>query len=421
MIIRPELLPDEIDRSYLGRVLNFNQIQNHKELLKQVKIWQHDCENPSDKCSVLEALSIISGITLRELVCKHTTLPLRRSITGTFPKLAHGSLSNKNILIRSGMNTARQGAYMCYKCVQNDKNKYGISYWHREHQIPGIFWCSEHHTSLDYIEDNNAFLHSPDFYTSAAISIEKTQIAAFKKNKTIQKFIDMSSELLRRDKPLYHKAVAQILRQRATEKKLRNLGGTSESPLLSDIVVNKFNQRWLEITYPKIKDKKHGKFMHPLDGLFYGKDASKAPIVYILAASVLFKTSEEAIKALTSSRLHKENDYNKDPKYRTPLGDSKLKELYMQNDGDYSAVVSDMHRKKVSVRSRLISLGLPNLAGKSGATLDFIEAFLLDNKSLEESIEISGISNQAMENVLRTLGNSFTPVIKEIKRHRQYL
>jgi len=419
MLIRPELLPDEIDRSYLGRVLRFNQIENNKELLKQVNTCLHDGDDPVEKLSVLEALSRISGTKISEFTCNHTTLPLRRSITGTFPKLRHGSLSKRNVLIRSGTNTAREGAYCCQKCIQNDVDKFGISYWHREHQLPGVFWCSEHHTTLSNIKDENAFHHSPDFYASDTISIDKAQISAFKKSKTIQKFIEISSELLQRDKPLYHKAVAQALKQRAIERKLRNWGGTPDSPLLSDIVLNTFNQRWLEITYPKIKDKKQGKFMHQLDGLFYGKDASKAPIVYILAASVLFKTSKEAIDVLTAARFKKQNNSPKDPTYRTPLGDEKLKHSYIENEGNYTAIASDIDRNRISVSSRLSTLGLPNLADKKGSTLEFIKAFLIDGKSLNESATESEISSQSMENVLRTLGNSYIPVIKNIKGSKQ--
>lgn len=36
----------------------------------------------------------------------------------------------------------------CKECIREDKEKYGESYWHREHQISGILICDKHNTLL---------------------------------------------------------------------------------------------------------------------------------------------------------------------------------------------------------------------------------------------------------------------------------
>lgn len=36
----------------------------------------------------------------------------------------------------------------CPSCINRDHNIYGVAYWHRKHQLPGVVVCNEHHTPL---------------------------------------------------------------------------------------------------------------------------------------------------------------------------------------------------------------------------------------------------------------------------------
>jgi len=36
----------------------------------------------------------------------------------------------------------------CPSCLKRDHDIYGVAYWHRKHQLPGVVVCNEHHTSL---------------------------------------------------------------------------------------------------------------------------------------------------------------------------------------------------------------------------------------------------------------------------------
>lgn len=40
---------------------------------------------------------------------------------------------------------------MCLKCIQEDIENFGVAYWHRTHQIPGIESCCEHQLQLIHI------------------------------------------------------------------------------------------------------------------------------------------------------------------------------------------------------------------------------------------------------------------------------
>lgn len=37
---------------------------------------------------------------------------------------------------------------LCLACVEEEKTRYGEPYWHRVHQLPGVFWCPNHEQPL---------------------------------------------------------------------------------------------------------------------------------------------------------------------------------------------------------------------------------------------------------------------------------
>jgi len=420
MIIRPAILPDELDRSYQGRIMRLNGYNDPKVTIKQASSCLQSLEKHSQKLSVVEILSKIANFKLKKFVLEHTTMPLRRSITGCLTEIGHGEDTIPTLLVRSGICTARHDAYLCPKCVKEDQDTYGVSYWHREHQIPGVIWCNKHGSPLGYVDGNKAFLSPPSEFLSSATMFDRALISQYKKNKFIQKFIKISAELMKRNKPFSHKRVAQIFKQRAIEKNIRNGGGTFKNPLFSDIILEKFNLEWLKNTFPQIDKKEHGKRLHHLDDIFTAEKGSRVSTAYILAASILYRTPEEALNALTKTKIKKTKNDTIDPMYGTPFDDSELKHSYIKHDGNYNKVVSDIPRKELSIKNRLNNLGLPNLSIKNGIAIEFINEFIINRKSLNESIAETGISEDAVERLLRTLGNSYIPVMKEINKSKRH-
>lgn len=49
----------------------------------------------------------------------------------------------------------------CPHCAQSDRDRYGFSYWRRDHQVPGQLFCETHHCVLQGIESDDAFLLFP--------------------------------------------------------------------------------------------------------------------------------------------------------------------------------------------------------------------------------------------------------------------
>lgn len=57
--------------------------------------------------------------------------------------LSNNSINNSNSL------------KLCRKCFEEDKEKYGEAYWHREHQLAGVIICGKHKISLYEIDNKN--------------------------------------------------------------------------------------------------------------------------------------------------------------------------------------------------------------------------------------------------------------------------
>ncbi|MGB7399039.1 TnsD family Tn7-like transposition protein [Castellaniella sp.] len=95
------------------------------------------------------------GMSLRKLLHGHTLLPyavtfmepnIRTAVlnalfdvgagVGTSPAVAQSSTKFKSYL------------QFCPGCVHSDERRYGVAYWHREHQLPGVVLCLHHGEGL---------------------------------------------------------------------------------------------------------------------------------------------------------------------------------------------------------------------------------------------------------------------------------
>jgi len=385
--------------------MRLNGKRSQKEILSFAASWAGYSEKNSKRPPAVELLSKIAGTELENYICQHTTLPLRRSITANLYDSPHADECCRGLLLHYGMRTTRSGAYFCPDCTQDDLDTHGISYWHRKLQMPGLLWCPKHHTPLRYVDAEESFLSSPHTFMASAKSIDEHWVRKF------QRFIDISFALMERKVPLYSKAIAQAFKKRVIYKKTRNPGGTLKSLLFSDLVVDTFDPEWLALTFPVIEHKARGERMYQLDGIFYGKKA--APTAFILAAVVLFETVDEALDTMLASHM----ELKQKPAYDcrgARLDDDELKAAYLRCGGDHATVAEEVQRQRVSVTARLNILGFPHLATHNGVAQDFIEAFLVDRRPLSESKAASGIDEQGMERVLRTLSGTFANVMKKM-------
>lgn len=252
-LFRPTPLPEELDRSYLGRIMRLNRFQSEKDMVAAM-IIQFSLEKMSRKeLSCLELLSLMADQPLAQFAQNHSTIPLRRAITSSLPDIPHGSPERRSLLCNFGMVAVRPGAYFCAMCVAEDLSFHGVSYWRRDHQVPGQHWCSKHLTPLGHRKDDAVFLQSPSKCLSDTEAVPMAWIGEAQKNKHVTKFLDVASGLFVRTSPLDVKSVAFALKKRAVCLGLNTVAApVKNKPLLSDLICDSFPAPWLAPIFPSL-------------------------------------------------------------------------------------------------------------------------------------------------------------------------
>lgn len=417
MLITPAALPDEIDRGYLGRVMRINGVTNEREISVQMAehVGMGDLPRREAPCVVL--LSKVANVQVTEFVRQHTMLPLRRGITSYQPDLKHGCESNPSMLWTSAMRVARPGGYFCRDCVKEDEEFHGLSYWRRDHQIPGLLWCQKHKTRLHYRDSADAFLAAPSQFVDDCHTISEPWVKEAFNNQVVQRFLDISSDLIGRAAPFSVKRVSAVLKARAASRGFQTYSGSAKAPLLSDAVVGQFGREWLATVLPALADKQEGTILNSMDGVLYLANSASSVTAYILALSILFETPEDALNAIIWFE-----DVGPTKRHRTLAKAIKPEELrlaYMESRGNYSATANSLGVSYAAVRKPLLSMGLPNLTGANGHDLEkAVAAFFLEGRSLEDSAAVGKISRKVMEELVRTTGSAFGNVLHEMQGQR---
>ena len=97
-----------------------------------------------------------SGITRSSIAINHTMYPyfavtyepklraeIERVLNGGVPALTH----DRKLALKSRRSWLKYLRY-CPLCVAEDIAKYGETYWHRRHQLPGCYYCTKHQIRL---------------------------------------------------------------------------------------------------------------------------------------------------------------------------------------------------------------------------------------------------------------------------------
>lgn len=119
---------------------------------------------PCHLSSLVELLPVGTDLSLPVLIGRHTLLPyyqpfltehqLRTALAQMSGGSGH-SLELRLGVIASRLQSASRIRF-CPTCVDQDRENLGVAYWHRVHQLPGV-WICPHHTTLLKALDHRRF------------------------------------------------------------------------------------------------------------------------------------------------------------------------------------------------------------------------------------------------------------------------
>lgn len=163
MLIFPSLLPDETLYSLIARVARLNGIE-HLVLVGILMGQDYPISALSCPVNMQHFYKITKGAygLPQEILHNQTVLPLLAHLGELDPSyltnVANGKCQPHLIELMFGR---RKGCKwkICILCAQKDKAKYGIAYWHREHQLQTSYCCVKHGVYLSVLEINHVQLH----------------------------------------------------------------------------------------------------------------------------------------------------------------------------------------------------------------------------------------------------------------------
>lgn len=420
---RPSPMPEELDRGYLGRVMRINGFASGKDLIEHM-VMVFGLEHLSQReRSTLEPLSMVAGQSLEQFAQGHSTIPFRRAITSFVPDVPHGSPMRRTILYNSGAVGARAGAYFCAACVSADVEFHGVSYWRRDHQLPGQLWCGKHLTPLNYRVKEAAFLHSPSKYLASSEIVPSNCVTDAVTNPFVNRFLEISSGLIVRTAPLDVKYVALALRKRAAGLGLQTNGGKAKKPLLSDLIRNSFPSPWLHTVFAGLANKPEGQVLNHIDGVLYMRNSASSVSSYILACAVLYESADDALNDLFGASEVFANSPARKVLTQSGVDSQTLINLYVESTGQQAAVARRLAIPLRQAVTLLNGLGLPNLTGGSSRTkspLKAAVAFCLKLESSATSAALGGLNAYEMDDLVRKAGPNLAPALARISAQTDF-
>lgn len=375
-LVRPLPLPEELDSGYLGRVMRFNGFRTEGETFDGIARMLGSEKRLGRERPRIELLSLIAGQSLEQFTQQHSMIPFFRGIARSYVGVPHGSSTLRFILHNRGIGAERRGANFCAKCVSDDIWFHGISYWRRDHQIPGQLWCPKHSMPLN-CANASAFLQAPSNSLDYAKPIHKGRADAAMKHTLVNRAMDIASGLLARRAPLESAQVAVTLRKQALDMGYQTRRGGRGFRRLVDQICDSFPNHWLKTIFPGGVEDERCKALYLGDAEQFLWKPAPSVWPYILASAVLFKSADEALNKLAGFA-----------------------------EGAVRPIPPTSMQQAIS---EFTELGLPNQAVAHCGTknlLDALEAFYLQGKSISDSAAIGGVSLPEMEDLLRKIAGN---------------
>ncbi|NYT60299.1 TniQ family protein [Alcaligenaceae bacterium] len=305
-------LPDELAQTHLYRVCAMNNLNYTRLLPQETKgLRPKNCNHPWTWIHMHHIMSDLSDMTPQAYRAHHTLMLLTKHWDKVYSQDPVKE-STHSVYHYSQFQADSSGSTyefkICPDCRKEDLRAFSMTYWHREHQIPGLDICPKHQTSLMKFESSCAWLTPNPVDIEGKIPSEALVMANF--HPVVRRYQDIALCTLRNSSLVRFNRAQEKLLARAIElgicqERIRHTGhGSYLESHIPQYLYNNLPRAWMAEHFSAnfLKDDFYPTEWSPdqyhteLDRL---KSAGMAePIFILLALATLFESTESICSIL---------------------------------------------------------------------------------------------------------------------------
>lgn len=147
MKLLQQLLPGEDLFGLLGRSLVMGTFRDYPNMRRALGLSHYKHVPGMFLSRDFSTIASLLGKDLEQLHAEHTCFNMLKSSLND-EQLSHHECSSKAVTFHGMSDVIRHPWRWCSQCVIDDTENYGVAYYHRDHQIPGVKRCHKHQCSL---------------------------------------------------------------------------------------------------------------------------------------------------------------------------------------------------------------------------------------------------------------------------------
>lgn len=308
------LFPDELAGTYLTRLRNENVLPSNQEFAHALRVAGVIERSPASAAALLEEILAVLGMSTLDLVCSHSLAPVQKCVLSGYEKAAPPNFGDRRHLRFAAFKQAV--GRLCPDCVAEDLDYWGVCYWRRLHQLPGITWCLKHMRPLGLVTGHQASDISPDQAIKFAVEQTPYDLGVILNSPILQRYASIMVSLLENARsPVHYTCAGKVIRDRARLKGLQVAPSkiVRTPRYLSDEAIEQTPTHWLQLHFPASAKKRANGFSPWIDCTGHTQKIPARSARFGLALALLWDDPDEAVTEFLSAQP-------KETKLRSPVG-----------------------------------------------------------------------------------------------------
>lgn len=297
----PTVQPDEVAQGYAGRLLRLNGCDVPRIWSGQSFARYLASHSPTARVRPwLEALAEPTGLTPENFLRYHTLKPFFNAVmVGDDPRWLLQTHA------RHLSPSASAPSHFCAECVSEDHSFWGFAYWRRTHQLPGVTRCVKHQTGLWVSKAPGSFLNAPDSQCGNPEPLSDAVVHDAKTNTRIDLYTEICLTLLEGHQPISLDIMVTVLQGQARALGMKRRPGVL-GVHISDVAAQWFPGPWQRKYFPDLGNKIRHQYLPFLDRTYSSRNVAYPATAYALALASIFDTADEAMTAIRTEQLDRQ-------------------------------------------------------------------------------------------------------------------